>query len=510
MPSIPLGSNEHSHAKGRSLVVGFKKAGRKVARLSFADMKGGPRIRIPITQNLQTVPAEEVTDEWPTNITAVHFCRKLNIAPQPHHPTQGEQLIKLNNGWIYIFVNGILWREVQVIRSQSVRFADVALDREAALEQPRDYRPATGQTGNSVTIPVTIENQEVTVEIGFSQVQWSWARIESMGEVSPEGVPRDKWFPDEHPLNEKGKKLREQRLQLIPIKQGADNLFKDTIGDLGPADHCNVFKFDVLSAKQLPYFALNDFIGDAQDLAFSHQQAWRDMENYISEISNPHNVKHHPFAPWFDSAILANQYFFVEHPTITAENVSKQPPKTKDEKKQLKKAQQERQKWQAKLSLTDIQKALGTEHRKELRKNIRKTKDTLAAFLDKDAAHIQQFVAAFDDYCSRPAITRSRIKDVEDIDVGIVYAVCDQLLARLGDHEYSIDRTLETTPPSAAEILTLQKQDKGGLLLAQLVTPESNHPLYTRLFTPGTARRNSGVQSSGFCHSGSPCDEIYQ
>ncbi|MFV1982052.1 MAG: hypothetical protein ACC657_00810, partial [Thiohalomonadales bacterium] len=495
--SIPLGNNQETTAKGRSLVINCKQEGVKVARIVIQDTSGNAPIRIPLTRQLESVLKDEVLEEWPTIVTPVRFTRKIQIDPQPAcHAANIDSEKKLKNGFIYIFVNGFLWRELQVQRKSSVYFSDVALDKIDVEDQP-DFRPATGQLDTRIILPIQIEGKPMTVEVGYSAVQWSWARVESMGGIAPEGMAREEWFPDEHDVNSKGKKIRQERLQnLQDLKKCYDEKFTITVGDIGPVDTFNIYDFKIDYGKNIGNIALNDLINDAKDLAFTHQQAWKNLKDYISDISNADNVKTYPFAPWFDTAVLANQYFFVEQPEIKADGVSTTAPKIQkiegEKEKQLKIAKQQRAKWKKSLSLVDIQKALGTDKRKELRKKIKEAKDTLADFLGKDAKHIKQLVAQIDDYSTLPSVNYDCARDddnvdlskLEDIDASFLYCLSNELFAQLADHEYTIDRSLETKPKTAAEIVAIKAQDKGRMLLTQLVTPSAGHPLTKRLFPP--------------------------
>ena len=85
-------------------------------------------------------------------------------------------------GWIYIIrkfrnpkkakIEVELWRE---LRSDGLgNFSDVQLK----YQRGRDHRPATGQPGFRIIVPYRIDNQVHELWIAFSEVQWSWARIE--------------------------------------------------------------------------------------------------------------------------------------------------------------------------------------------------------------------------------------------------------------------------------------------------------------------------------------------
>ncbi len=86
----------------------------------------------------------------------------------------------LREGWLYIYRNGHLWRELQV--RDNTFMADVNLRRYQGL----DIRHASGESDSRVIVPWKIDNQIQTIEIAFSEVQWSWTRINAMGGMEPD------------------------------------------------------------------------------------------------------------------------------------------------------------------------------------------------------------------------------------------------------------------------------------------------------------------------------------
>ena len=96
-------------------------------------------------------------------------------------------------GWLYIIrkctaPNGQeiveLWRELE---SDGLgNFRDVQLK----YQRGNDHRPGTGQWGFRVIVPYQINNVPHELWIAFSEVQWSWARIEKMKSI-PDSALRD-------------------------------------------------------------------------------------------------------------------------------------------------------------------------------------------------------------------------------------------------------------------------------------------------------------------------------
>lgn len=481
---LPVNDNSDPTSKARRLNFSCETPDKVAAHLKLEDALGGVPIRIPLTQKMTPVRNESIPEEWATILTPARFCRKLNIDVQPHHPNDAKpkKFTRLNNdNWIYIYVNGCLWRELQIERHRSATYyKDVNLENYEEHKN-QDRRIASGQRVNRVVLPIKLENKEVTVEVAYSDIQWSWARVQSMGGIAPQGVKRKDWFPDEHPVNSKGKALRNDRMQTLPLLKGYANAFSQTVGDVMPIEECNLYEFRLDDGKKFPFIALNNYLEDAKDLAFSYQQSWRDLEGYIAELSDPKNVKIHEYAPWFQSAVLTNQYFFAEHPDIESENVEQNTGKPSDKKKEWKKAKQQRDEWKSKLSLPDIQKALGTEKRKEIRDNIKKTKIKLVDFLAKDSPYIKELTSTIDDYCTLPNEIECT-KNQEHAHSGMRYKLGDELFSRLGDHEITIDYHLETKPITQSEYYAQRGNDEGYKFLGEIAI--GGHPFSARFIPP--------------------------
>ncbi|RFA24299.1 hypothetical protein CAI21_22215 [Alkalilimnicola ehrlichii] len=121
------------------------------------------------------------------------------------------------NGYIYVFVDGHLWRELKVVGRGF--YQDVNLRFQAG----RDERTATGHADNRILVPYRFQGQPRTVEICYADVQWSWSRINALGGMS-EADPRLRRRQGEElvPMpsseqNEQAAAYRKARLQEIDL-----------------------------------------------------------------------------------------------------------------------------------------------------------------------------------------------------------------------------------------------------------------------------------------------------
>tara|TARA_R110000868_G_scaffold291709_1_gene552236 strand:+ start:1571 stop:5611 length:4041 start_codon:yes stop_codon:yes gene_type:complete len=83
-------------------------------------------------------------------------------------------------GWLYIFRDGYLWRELQVITvslMQANHYKDVDLMHYAGC----DVRKANGVDNASLITALQTAGKQHDIQIAYSPVQWSWARITAMG-----------------------------------------------------------------------------------------------------------------------------------------------------------------------------------------------------------------------------------------------------------------------------------------------------------------------------------------
>ncbi len=117
------------------------------------------------------------------------------------------QAVEVPEGWLYIIrqfesPQGTaveLWRE---LKSDGLgNFSDVNVKK----FKDKDQRKATGQPGFRIIVPYCIDKKVHQLWIAYSEVQWSWARIQSM---------------------KKDSKLREQRMHYLDLKDCLNNFDK--------------------------------------------------------------------------------------------------------------------------------------------------------------------------------------------------------------------------------------------------------------------------------------------
>ncbi len=109
-----------------------------------------------------------------------------------------EYISPLSDGYVYVFVDGYLWRELKVIVGEKdLRlFSDVNLAFQKGFlvwktRKNKEYanqgrREATCEQLTSIIVPNKIRGKQCKVEMAYSEVQWSWTQILKLGGMNPE------------------------------------------------------------------------------------------------------------------------------------------------------------------------------------------------------------------------------------------------------------------------------------------------------------------------------------
>ncbi|WP_165729464.1 toxin VasX [Pseudoalteromonas sp. 31A1] len=138
--------------------------------------------KIPLYQ----VDAKEESDNT-ADIELVHIF-PIRYA----HPADeiDDHKTNLRDGFLYIFVDGHLWRELKVTTNKDVtRFKDINLAwQKGALtwKQNKGFREATGEALKTVIVPYKLNGQVCEVQIAHSEIQWPWKQIQLFGGLKPE------------------------------------------------------------------------------------------------------------------------------------------------------------------------------------------------------------------------------------------------------------------------------------------------------------------------------------
>lgn len=156
------------------------------------ELHGDEKVVVPVIDQEQIAP---VTLRPPQRnfqdslMVAVHptvFCDAGELSyPRPLTGYEESVAAPLRTGWVYVFFQGRLWRELFVVTAEEsaplLRDTDLARFRQAG-EEDRNERAPVGPEVDTVHIPARLLGQDVydDVELAFSDSQWSWQHIEAL------------------------------------------------------------------------------------------------------------------------------------------------------------------------------------------------------------------------------------------------------------------------------------------------------------------------------------------
>jgi len=86
-----------------------------------------------------------------------------------------DQSIPIKHGYLYVFRNRKLWRELKAVVPG--QFSDINL----RLHQGKDKRPASGDKDRHLLLPYKIDGEECEIHIAYSTIQWGWRYICGLG-----------------------------------------------------------------------------------------------------------------------------------------------------------------------------------------------------------------------------------------------------------------------------------------------------------------------------------------
>ncbi|KIH76538.1 hypothetical protein SAMN05660860_01657 [Geoalkalibacter ferrihydriticus] len=254
----------------RELVIddlnpGTQKLSLVMRDLAFSNYSPEDRefIVLPLASAAPTVPTDaprpSCIEEYPNFV--IPIIPKRYATPEPDQ-TRAQELRK---GWLYVYRNGYLWRELEVLAHGHTR--DVNLRR----HQGKDERPASGETDSRVIIPYKMAGRHQQIEIAYSEVQWSWARINALGGMDTDPKEEPRLRPDtSRPQisKEEAAAMRRARMQDFTAELRRFIAGEDT-ENIQSVENCTeeIYSLHLHRFSKLPVVYVHDPIGVAKDLA---------------------------------------------------------------------------------------------------------------------------------------------------------------------------------------------------------------------------------------------------
>jgi len=247
--SMPVGNSENDNGRIRNLVIHDVPAGKKYAWLCFNDTQF-TQYKVPLGE-VSTVPNDSEREDWENVLVPVVPARYTIYDADIKKMQNGAK--QLENGYLYIFVNGYLWRELEIYKLGHMR--DVNL----TIYQNDDDRPSTGDSDNRVILPFKVDGNKPKVQVCYSQTQWCWARINAIGGMD-QNDPRlnsDTKMPSTK-QKASSDDLRKKRMGPVLDLSGYKNNFNDLNMPFTKADNCKSFFARLHHKKEIPILFLHD------------------------------------------------------------------------------------------------------------------------------------------------------------------------------------------------------------------------------------------------------------
>lgn len=211
---------------------------------------------IPLASGVPTYAPDKDPElskkQWHNTLLPVRLQRYLT----PEGGTRKRGILR--PGWIYLFRDGHLWRELSVLAFGAMNmYQDVNL----AAYKGKDHRPPTCPGETHILLPYRFANHSSTFEIAYSEIQWSWAQIESFGGLAKDD-PRLTLPPaldHKRPKPAKSKR-RAERLQQIQLKKGDLPSKHNWLNDVSENDSGNACVADAHDEQEV-VITLNDPLG---------------------------------------------------------------------------------------------------------------------------------------------------------------------------------------------------------------------------------------------------------
>ena len=188
------------------------------------DIQHSSPMQIMLSEGLLPVADTTQQARWPTVLVPLLPLRFTD--PPDNHRDMADWL---NNGWVYVFLNGYLWRELQVVNERGA-MRDVDL---GARDGVGDKRVARGHGTSQIVVPHLLEGQEQTIEIAYSRLPFTWDTLCKLGGIAP----NDDRFTDKDKQTAKNiardDGLRKDWLQKVDLS-GYGAGFQSSTANVGP------------------------------------------------------------------------------------------------------------------------------------------------------------------------------------------------------------------------------------------------------------------------------------
>jgi len=183
----------------------------------------------PMTMRLieQFSPVADTVQQarWPTVLVPLLPLRFTDLPDN-----RRDKADVLNDGWVYVFLEGYLWRELQVINATgTMRDVDLGF-----RDGVGDKRVARGLPTNQIVVPYLLQGQAQHIELTWSRLPFTWNTLCKLGGIAADDTrfsDKDKQAAQAIPRDEA---LCQDWLQTVDLSSyGAG--FESSTGAVGPS-----------------------------------------------------------------------------------------------------------------------------------------------------------------------------------------------------------------------------------------------------------------------------------
>ncbi|ALC17966.1 hypothetical protein DSOUD_3246 [Desulfuromonas soudanensis] len=376
-----------------------------------------------------------------------------------------EEADKLRPGWVYVFRREVgeegpmqLWRELAV--DDAGYFSDVHLGK----MDGKDLRRATGSPDSRILLPYKVFNVEQEILMAYSEVQWSWVRVQKVAEDA---------------------ELQGERLQRIPLAGYENNFARNT-----PAGNDAVVKnveeapqlyhLSLLRREKVPVVYLHDPLGVAERYIDAFFTVEGDLAGIIKglpelkPIEGREEIKGFSLADkqaYYRSAVMTYRTFF--DPQLSKRSrkfLVKGVVTTKEFDTPIGQAANE-------IDRIYLEEILAVQKRKELRAQIREIKRIYVEFLE-GKFNGRDLKTEYPDFVDINAALRD-FSSQEGAAFILFWDKVKELICFLNHDPSVLDSSHDIASLVAAERPKLE-DDPGHRFLDSLLEPA--HPLHSILF----------------------------
>ena len=311
----PIGSTARIGGHRRELFIENLPEGRYDLVQRFFD-RTHTTCEIPLGRQISTCGKEAEKSEWETILVPVIPRSYISAEPGRLEASYPRCDKESRTGWLYIYLDGRLWRELQVLPEGSVK--DVNLLHAKGL----DKREATSTADYVIVLPYKVDGKEPLIEMCYSEVQWDWARIDALGGMA-EDDPRqeEETAVPSGDGSETAVRLRAERMQRIDLSDYPH--FTRTDGPVGaadefPPDHPKRNHIEDWRESGQPVVYLHDPLGIANALSLDIAGAYGRLTDTVNKmqtlamVDDPalSRLSEEEKATYFRTALLAYKTFF--------------------------------------------------------------------------------------------------------------------------------------------------------------------------------------------------------